>query len=353
MRLLPTLAVLSLALLACSGGPAEDAAKEAVKPIVVMTSAATIGEVPRTLKVTGQLIALEDADVAAEAGGTVERIVADRGDSVVKGGALLEIDTTTSSLQAREAAASVASAEAQVRLADAECSRAKQLSTAGALSDADRDRALTQCEQGARQLDAARARKALADANYARGTVRAPFAGVVADRLVSPGEYVNPGRAVLRLVSVDPLRLEISVPERAAGQVVRGAAVRFEVAERPGQTYTAVVDRVSPALRDRTRDLMVEATVQNAARELTPNSFALVYLSIPPEQGVTIPKDAVHTGDIARVYVARDGVAEERVVELGTEVDGRIEIRVGVAAGELVIAPIPEALVDGSPLAGS
>ena len=67
MRLLPTLAVLSLALLACSGGPAEDAKKEAVKPIAVTTSVATTGAVPRTLKVTGQLIALEDADVGAEA----------------------------------------------------------------------------------------------------------------------------------------------------------------------------------------------------------------------------------------------------------------------------------------------
>lgn len=353
MRLLPTLSLLTLALLACAGGSTETAPKEEAKPVSVTTSVATVAEVPRSLKVTGQLIALEDADVAAEAGGTVERIVADRGDTVAKGGALVEIDTTTSSLQAREAAASVASAEAQVRLAEAECGRARQLSAAGAMSDSERDRALTQCEQGARQLDAARARKALADANLARGTVRAPFGGVVADRLVSPGEYVNPGRAVLRLVATDPLRLEISVPERAAGQVAPGASVRFEVPERPGQSYTAVVDRVSPALRDKTRDLMVEATVPNPDQTLTPNSFALVFLSIPAERGVTIPKTAVHEGEIARVFVAKDGVAEERVVELGAELESTVEVRVGVAEGESVIAPIPEGLVDGSKLAGS
>ena len=341
-----------LATLACAGGAAEEATPSVVAPVPVTAVAATTRDVPRTLTVTGSLVAVEDADVAAEAAGTVARIVADRGDLVAKGTPLLEIDTTTSTLQLREANASVAAAETQVKQAEADCTRAHALTEAGGLSAAERDRLVSQCEQGARQLEAARARQALAAANLARGTVRAPFAGIVSERMVSPGEYVTPGRAVLKLVAVDPLRLELSVPERAAALVRSGASVTFSVTELPGRTFVARIDRVSPALRERTRDLVVEATVPNADGALRPNSFAVAELALPTEPGVTVPLAALHEkGDVSRVYVVNDGTAEERVVEVGARLDDAIEIRAGVVAGEQVVSPIPAGLADGAALA--
>ncbi len=347
----PLFLVSLLSVLACSGGAPPEAAVVKSAPLPVGTVTATTQEVPRTLTVTGSLVAVEDADVAAEAAGTVERIAADRGDLVASGAALLVLDTTTSGLQAREATASVAAAEAQVKQAEADCARATTLTEAGGLSTAERDRLLSQCEQGARQLEAARARLALASANLARGTVRAPFAGVVAERMVSPGEYVTPGRAVVKLVAVDPLRLELSVPERAASQVVSGAKVTFTVTEHPGRVFEATIDRVSPALRERTRDLVVEATVANADGALRPNSFAVAKLSLPNAPGVTIPLAAIsEKGEVALIYVAKDNVAEERVVEVGSRLDALAEIRVGLADGELVVSPIPEGLADGAAL---
>ncbi len=340
--------------LACAGGPAAQpgAAEAKSDPVAVSTAVATSREVPRGLRVTGTLVAVDDADVAAEAAGAVERVRAERGDLVAAGAPLLELDTTTAGLQAKEAAAAVASAEAQVKLAESECARATSLAEAGGLSTAERDRILTQCEQGSRQLEAARARKALADTNLARATVRAPFAGVVLERLVSPGEYVTPGRAVVKLVAVDPLRLELSVPERAASQVRLGAPIRFEVTDPVGMAFEAKVDRISPALRDRTRDLVVEASVANPEGKLRPNSFALARLELGTSPGVTIPATAVRTrGDVSRVFVVANGVAEERVVELGERVADDVEIKVGVAEGETVVNPIPEGLADGAALA--
>lgn len=341
--------------LACAGGGDDEAAADAAKkkdPVAVSTAAATTRDVPRTLRVTGNLVAVDDADVAAEAAGAVEKVLADRGDVVAANAPLLALDTTTASLQAKEAAASVAAAEAQVKLAEAECTRARALSEAGGLSTAERDRVLTQCEQGARQLEAARARKALADTNLSRATVRAPFAGVVAERLVSPGEYVTPGRTVVKLVATDPLRLELSVPERVASEVRVGAALRFEVTDPVGVVVEAKVDRVSPALRDRTRDLVVEASVPNPDGKLRPNSFAVARLELGTVPAVTVPLAAVkEQGDTARVFVVKDGVAEERVVELGERLSDAVEVRRGVAEGELVVHPIPEGLADGAPLA--
>ncbi len=341
-----------LTAVACSGGPsAEAAAEKAAPPLVVATTIATTQEVPRTLTVTGSLVAVEDALVAAEAAGAVERIVADRGDLVVSGSALVVLDATTSGLQATEAAASVAAAEVQVKQAEADCARARALTEAGGLATAERDRLLSQCEQGARQLEAARARLALATNQLGRATVRAPFAGVVAERMVSPGEYVTPGKAVVQLVAVDPLRLELSVPERAAAQVLSGAKVTFTVTEHPGRVFEATIDRVSPALRERTRDLVVEATVPNADGALRPNSFAVAKLSLPNGPGVTIPLAALIEKDgVARIYVAKDNVAQERVVEVGSRLAEVVEIRVDLAPGEVVISPIPEGLADGAAL---
>ncbi|MES2642874.1 MAG: efflux RND transporter periplasmic adaptor subunit [Myxococcota bacterium] len=348
--LLSLLAPLGFAL-ACAGGAPPEAAVVKAAPLAVATATATTQDVPRTLTVTGSLVAVEDADIAAEAAGAVERIAADRGDLVAKGAALLVLDATTSGLQVKEATASVAAAAVQVKQAEADCARATTLTEAGGLSTAERDRLLSQCEQGARQLEAAKARLALATTNLARATVRAPFAGVVAERMVSPGEYVTPGRAVVKLVAVDPLRLELSVPERAASQVVSGAKVTFTVTEHPGRTFEATIDRVSPALRERTRDLVVEATVANADGALRPNSFAVAKLSLPNAPGVTIPLTALHEkGDVTRIYVAQDNVAVERVVEVGSRLDAVAEIRVGVADGEQVISPIPEGLADGAAL---
>ncbi|MDP2316824.1 MAG: efflux RND transporter periplasmic adaptor subunit [Pseudomonadota bacterium] len=355
MRALSLLSLLSVAgfALACAGGPDDEAATTPkAAPTPVSTSAAVTRDVPRTLTVTGSLIAVEDADVAAEAAGAVQRIAADRGDLVNKGDALLLLDTATSGLQAKEAAASVAAAEVQVKQAEADCARARTLTDAGGLSTAERDRLLSQCEQGARQLEAAKARLALANTNLARGTVRAPFAGVVAERMVSPGEYVTPGRAVVKLVAVDPLRLELSVPERAASQVKQGASVTFTVTDHPERTFTATIDRVSPALRERTRDLVVEATVQNTDGALRPNSFVVAKLALPDAPGVTVPLAALHeSGDVTRLYVATDNTAEERVVEVGARLADAAEIRVGVKDGERVISPIPEGLADGATLA--
>lgn len=344
----------SLALLFVTGcgllGPTEPPV-EPPKPLVVTTAVAELRDMPRFLRVTGTLVAVDDADIAAQAAGNVERILADRGDVVAKNAALITLDTSTAALQAKEAAASVAGAATQVQQAQADCARASSLAEAGGLAAAERDRLLSQCEQGSRQLEAARARQQLADLNLSRATVRAPFAGLVAERLVSPGEYVTPGRAVLKLVALDPLRLELSVPERAASSVSIGAYVTFVVADPPDTTVTVPVARISPALRERTRDLVVEAQVPNAEGKLRPNSFAVARLALPLAAALTIPEAAIlKSGETARVFVARDGIAEENVVETGEALDGFIEIRSGLVAGDRVITPLPAGITDGAKL---
>lgn len=349
------LALMALtSLLAGCGGKDPAAARPEATPVAVQTVTVARQDVPRALTVSGALLADEEADVAAEVAGAVRAAPADRGDLVEKGAALLEIDPTLAALQASEARAAADAAKAASTLADDECRRAEAVAQAGGMSPAELERAQTQCAQAREQLEAATARAGLAATNLGRTTVRAPFTGMVMERFVSPGDYVAPGRVVARVVTVDPLRLQISVPERAAAQVQPGAALRFSVNGLPGASFDAVVARISPALRERTRDLIVEADVPNADGRLKPGNFALVELALPPGPGLVAPASALRErGDTIRVFVNTGGRAEERLVDVGARLGDLVEIRDGLREGEAVIAPLPAEVSDGVPLAGN
>ncbi len=104
--------------------------------------------------------------------------------------------------------------------------------------------------------------------------MRAPFAGVVGERFVSPGDYVTRGTKVASVMRVDPLRVELTVPEQFVAAVGEGRAVTFSVDAYPGETFTGQVRYVSPAVTAETRALVVEALVPNAAGQLKPGFFA-------------------------------------------------------------------------------
>jgi len=179
---------------------------------------------------------------------------------------------------------------------------------------------------------------------------RAPFAGVISERLINPGEYVRPDSRVATLVQLDPLRLELSVPEAAVGSCAAGTEVRFRVAAFPGQVFVGRVQYVGASLRPNTRDLLVEAVVPNADQRLRPGMFAVAEVTLeevllPAVPGTAIRSDAELATD--RVFVVAGGVIEERLVQLGPSLGDRVAIRSGLREGErFVLAQTPD-LADG------
>ena len=120
----------------------------------------------------------------------------------------------------------------------------------------------------------ARARVSLARKALADTVVRAPFTGVVGERLVSVGDYVTRGTKVASVMRTNPLRLELTVPQQFSLEVRVGRAVSLEVDTAPGKTFTGQVRYVSPALQTDSRTLIVEAVVANPDGSLKPGSFA-------------------------------------------------------------------------------
>lgn len=257
----------------------------------------------------------------------------------------------------------VANAQATLQLSRTEFERAKRLYDQKLLSQAEFDQRKAQTESAERQYDvarngaaqqyqallAARARVTLAKKALADTTVRAPFGGVVGERFVSIGDYVTRGTKVASVMRVDPLRVELTVPEQYVSAVAAGRAVTFEVDAYPGETFTGQVRYVSPSVAADTRALTLEAIVPNGASRLKPGFFATAQIEqaamLP---GVLVPTASVRTiSGTARVFVVAGDRVEERIVTTGQSLGERVEITTGLKAGEIIVANGVERLVDG------
>lgn len=347
MRLLAPLLAISL-LASCGHKTEPGRAAEHAKPVHVETVAAPNRTVPKTVLLAGSLRAFQESDLAANATGRVTRTMVERGSFVAQGAALLQLDTRYSTLAATEAKANMESARNQKVFADAECQRVQALHDKGAISQQEYDRAATNCRNSAENASAAEARAQQAVQVVGDGTVRAPFAGLIAERFVSAGEYVNPASHVAHLVDIDPLRLELSIAATDMGAVKVGQQVEFEVSAFPDRHFTGTVRYIGPSVRSSTRDLVFEALVPNHDRLLRPGLFATARLTVGQQQLPAVPKSALRKdGDTQRLFVVSDRTVEERVVQGGSQIGDEVVILKGLGKGEQVVLHPSVQVVDG------
>jgi membrane fusion protein, multidrug efflux system len=335
----PLLLLSVSSLIGCKGHAAEASTGPVEKPaITVQTEPAQTIEVPRTLRLTGTLRGDRETDLAANANGRVLQTSVERGEQVKPGQVLAKLDTRAASLSAAEARAQVDSTRAQEEQARTECDRYEQLKAKGAITDLEYQQKITQCRTLPLSVQAASARAALAAQNVGDGLIRAPFAGVVTERYVEVGQFLRQDSRVVTIVSADPLRLQIAVPEAQVASVKEGADVAFNVAAYPSRRFEGKVRFVSGALRATTRDLIVEAVVPNPERLLLPGMFADVALVVGHDRLPSVPARAVtQLDEQARLFTVVAGRLEERVVALGPKVGERVAVSKGVREQEQVV----------------
>jgi RND family efflux transporter MFP subunit len=175
----------------------------------------------------------------------------------------------------------------------------------------------------------------------------APFPGIIRERTVSPGQYVNAGAPIATLVRMHPLRLQADVPEREASNVKVGQEVKVRV-EGDATVYPGRVVRVSPAIDEQSRSLRIEAQVANESATIRPGSFAtgeiIVESSTP---AIVVPSTAIVSfAGVEKVLTVAQGKVVERRVALGRREGQSVEILKGLTTGESVIVE-PGNLVDG------
>jgi membrane fusion protein (multidrug efflux system) len=320
--------------------------------VAVETASVVEREVPITLLVAGTLKANQESDLAANASGQVTRTMVERGSYVARGQAVAQLDVRIATLSASEAEANVETARTQKAAAQAECARYDRLFQRGIITQQEYDRQTTSCKTATSSTAAAETHVALARETLSNGTVRAPFPGLVSERYVAIGEYVMPSTRVAHIVDIDPLRLELTVPEQSMGAVKQGLRVEFEVAAFPGRNFGGVVHYIGPAVRAATRDLVFEALVPNKDKLLRPGLFATARLDAGLTRLPVVPRAALkEDGETTRAFVVvADGGrkhVEERLVQLGPALGDEAAIQKGLSAGERVVARPTEQVSDG------
>jgi membrane fusion protein (multidrug efflux system) len=327
---------------------------QAAEPaLAVQTVAAVEQPMPTYLTVTGSLISNRQSEVAAGTSGKVLKTFVERGSLVPANALLIQLDARSLSHQAEESQANLEVAKRQRSLADAECERSDKLFKTGAVSQDDFDRAKANCESARFQATAAEARAEQALVGVNDSQIRAPFAGLIAERYVNVGEYVQPPTRVASLVELDPLRLELSVPEASLQLVKEGMEVVFSTASDPSATHQGTIRYIGPSVRTSSRDLVVEAVVPNPDHLLRPGQFVAARLVLGDKPEPTVPQVAVHVeGSLRRIYVVYSGDGgnrlEERLVELGESRDDRVAVVSGLRAGEQVVTKADGDLRDGA-----
>jgi membrane fusion protein (multidrug efflux system) len=228
--------------------------------------------------------------------------------------------------------------------------RIKELKERGVASQSQLDQAETQLKLARSRRSAAEAELGMQERALADALVKAPFAGLIADRLVSRGEYVTPGQKLFELVSLDPIEVEFRLTEIDSSRVKIGNDVDVRVTPFPDERFKATVTIVSPTIDSRTRTLRVKAQLANPDGRLRPGLFARVDLGIARRNGVPmIPEEAVlQRADGAVVFrVVAENRVERRLIELGTHHDGMLEVVKGIVPGDLVVLRGQTGLVDG------
>jgi membrane fusion protein (multidrug efflux system) len=325
---------------------------QATPPIArqhVETIAVPARLVPQEITLTGVLEANERTDLSANASGRVVRVFVELGQRVGARAAIAQLDPRSAAFSQEEAKANVQSATEQLAASRKDCDRYVGLLAKGAITQQEYDRAVGQCQTQTASEQAARARAAAANQGLTDATIRAPFAGKIADKTIHVGDYVHPDTKVVTLLDDDPLRLRLTVPERDISAVKDGLSVRFETSSLPDRAFQATVRHIGGEVRAQTRDLVIEAMVDNHDGTLLPGMFVSAHLTTGKVQLPVVPRSAlVNATTTPSVFVLDGERLRQRLVQAGASQGEGVAIIDGVRAGDRVVVNPTSALSDGA-----
>ncbi|MFH1999288.1 MAG: efflux RND transporter periplasmic adaptor subunit [Planctomycetota bacterium] len=359
-----------------------EAASVPVAIQVVTVDVATAEKVPVRISIdaVGTLEAAEDVMISTRRSGLVEEICFEEGQAVEKGQLLIRLDHDMARLERDQAGKRVERMTSSLARMDAEVRRA-QAQVDNACSNFERKETLfkeeattravfvdakTQYEGALAALDEAKAsleeakcliveEKAgleIAEEHLAETRINASMDGILGERFAGPGDFVDKGGALVRLVSINPLKARFSVPERYQGRIHLEQKISLTVEAWPERRFEGQVFYLAPALDPETRTIRVKAFVDNQDNLLRPGFFCNIQLILEEKpEAVVIPEEAiVPRGDNFFVYKVEAGKAVLQKVTPGQRTTGRVEIVNGLKAGECVITAGLQRVTDGYPV---
>jgi RND family efflux transporter MFP subunit len=389
---IPIIAIFSLFPAACSAPSAPVAASTAGVSAARQVAAVAAAEqrLDRVVTVTGTLAAEDQVALAFKVAGRVDVLSVDLGSPVAAGAVVARLLPADFEFRLHQAEAALQQARVRLGLSATGEDDTVDVNNTGLLRQRravlqqarlNRDRMKTFFDRGLSSrgdLDAAEAALEVAEGQHQDGIeeirnrqavlaqrrseldlarqqledtiLRSPIGGAVRERHVTVGTYLNAGMPVVTIVRTDPLRLQLSVPERSSIQLRVGQPVRVRV-EGDSRVHNGRLARIGAAIDEANRTLPVEAVVMNNSGAIRPGQFATADIVVAEgEKALLVPEDAVVSfAGVQRVLIVDDGKAREQRIRTGRREGDRIEIVEGLRAGEVVIRS-PGDLTDGAPV---
>lgn len=298
------------------------------EPPAVIVAEARLESIAERVEALGTLRARESVAITSTVTETVSALHFEDGQRVAEGALLVEMTSNEEQALLKEARARLEEAERQHR-------RVRSLVAQGAAS-----RSLLDERQ--RDLEAARAVLAALEARLADRIIKAPFAGVLGLRAISPGALVEPGDLITTLDDDRLMKLDFPVPSRYLAALAPGLQIEARSRAWPERIFRGEVSAIDSRINPVTRAIQVRALLPNPERLLRPGLLMRVELLVAPREAVVVPEAALvpegHSHWVLALTDAGETAAtERRAVEIGLRGAGWVEIRAGLARGERVI----------------
>ena len=323
------------------------------------------------LTASGYVVARRKAVVSAKIQGRLSELRVEEGSVVREGETLARLESIDYEAAVARARAAVQRAEADLAEYRRQLRLAEDLAKQRIVAEDQREAAASRVRIAEAALAQQQADLAFAEAQLQNTVIRAPFGGVVVKKMAEVGESVAPippgvnistsSGAIVALADLATLEVEADVAEANVAKVAGGQPAEVTVEAIPDRRYKAVLRQVIPTA-DRTKaTVMVKVTILDKDKDLKPEMSAKVTFLEPekkeqkqaavPAPVVLVPRAAVVTRDgKPTVFLVREGKAQARAVVLGTERQGQVIVKEGLAGGETVVAKPGDALVDGAPV---
>lgn len=277
----------------------------------------------RKISTVGTILPNEEVEIRSEISGKLEAIYFKEGGSVKKGEVLFKINDD-------ELKANFLRARHRQILAEQQEERLRKLFNKNLASQAEYDNVVG-------NLNVAKAETLLSRAQLDKAEVRAPFSGRIGLRYVSEGGFITPSTPIASLLDTGILKIDFAVSEKYAGQLMPGDKITFTV-QGQAQVFSAQIYAVQPNIDASTRTLGMRAIAANPEGLLHPGSLAAINISLKEKETVIIPLFAL-IPDLKghKVFIYKDGKAEERRVKIGERTDEIVEVAEGLKAGDMII----------------
>lgn len=319
-KIITLFVLLSLPVIALAQGGPPGGRQVTVESIVATTT-----PLESTVDAVGTILADASAMLRTEVPGQVVERHFEDGQSVAKGDPLFSIEATVLEAEANEA-------RANVDQSDAAYKRAQELVKNQLVSATEFDTARANYNVSVARLHSAESR-------LSKTVIRAPFDGFVGLRRINVGDYATIGQELVNVVRLNPLRVDFSVPETLLSRIQPGQKIAVTVGAFRGEVFHGEVTAIDPQIDVTGHSMAIRARLPNDGLTLRPGLFAQVAVSLAVNpNAIMVPEQAIWPiGNNKIIYVIKEGIANQRVVQLGDRKPGWVEVLSGLDAGEEIV----------------